>query len=58
MTLDQVQLLSQVGLSFDDRSVKVTIMSLLGRLGTLALGRLEEGGADILQVRARDIAAL
>ena len=51
MTLDHVQLLSQVGLTYNDRSTKVTVMSILGRLGKLTLDRQEEGGADILQGR-------
>ena len=51
VTLDQVQLLSQVGLTYNDRSTKVTVMSVMGRLGKLTLSRQDEGGADILQVR-------
>ena len=51
VTLDQLHLLCQVGLTFDERSTKVTIMSILGRLGKLVLGRRDEGVADMLQVR-------
>ena len=49
LLLEQVQLLSGVGLTNDNSTARSNIMAVLGRLGRQTLKK-KEGSADILQV--------
>ena len=47
--MEQVQLLSGVGLTNDDSTVRSNVMAVLGRLGRQALKKKDDG-AEVLQV--------
>ena len=47
--VEQVQLLSGVGLTNDNSTVRSNVMAILGSLGRQAL-KMKDGGADFLQV--------